>query len=79
MSSIVYLVTGSAQEQEYGILGTDQATQHSAVTMPFLRDKSIVERIVRQLNDSQMPIPEFCEYYMSGELERTCESHDHDS
>lgn len=79
MNRIIYSVTGSALDHAFGILGTDQITRHSAVTMPFLKDRLTVERIVCQLNALQMPIPEFCEYYMSGELEQACKGRGCDS
>ena len=71
--NIKYKITGADGSHGFGILGKD-STGHSAVTMPFLKDKAAAERLVSRLNELQMPVSDFCDRYIRGELDIDCDN-----
>lgn len=55
-NSLRYFVTGPSLNNEYGIAVMDLATQHSAVTMQFLKRKADADHLVVRLNEEQVSV-----------------------
>ena len=68
MGDILYYVTGSSLDKEFGIAAVDRAARHSAVTMPFIKSRADAERLAEKLNELQEPISGFCEAFSEGIL-----------
>ena len=68
MGNILYFVTGPSLDGAYGIAATDRITGERAVVMHFLKHRADAALLTEQLNQAQLPIPEFCHAALFGEL-----------
>lgn len=68
MSKIRYFVSELSYDGKYGIVGVDDETKHSAVTMPFLTHRNEADALAVALTLQQVPIPIFCDTYLAGNL-----------
>ena len=68
MGNIFYFVTGPSLDRAYGIAAIDRMTRERAAVMHFLKHRADAELLTEQLNQAQLPIPEFCHAALLGDL-----------
>ena len=68
MANILYSVTGPSLDGVYGISGKDHDTGERIVVMHFLESRTDAALLAERITQVQMPIPEFCQAALNGEL-----------
>ena len=65
---VKYSLLGTRFSKEYGIIAKEGQAQYFAVTIPFTKDLQRAQQIIQRLNRERMPIEEFKDIYLSGNI-----------